>query len=220
MAHHRGALFRLSVLRNKMTSLQSIAKDFENFGKLSPEEQLKKALELATLNNCTRARKCNLVPYKAQGAGNLKGQKGKSKVEPASKGGCCPGQTGHHLIPKSSIKDSCKGFYDHDTAPTVCVEGTSQNMGSHKRVHQALAAEHRELGKDGKVSPDGTMSLDDALDAAADSHAKAFPLSRCSKKCIRAQLESYYRGCRNARPAMVNDQAKKTQPNSDGNRSK
>ncbi len=44
----------------------------------------------------------------------------------------------------------------------------------------------------GKVIND-KISLGDALDAAADSHMKAFPLSLCSKKCIRSQLDDYYK---------------------------
>lgn len=220
------ALENLDVLKSKIGEVTDIGKQFENFSKLSPEEQLEKAQQiavegqelLATANSCTRARKCNLVPYGADGLGNPFGKrdsKNPSKVESASNGGCCPGQTGHHLVPGASVKDVCPN-YDHGAAPTVCVEGTSQNFGSHKRAHVALAKEHEKLAARGKISPDGTMSMDDALDAAADSHAEAFPLSRCSKKCIRAQLESYYKTCRNARPSMVNEQAHKTAPGSGG----
>ena len=218
------ALEQLDVLKNKLTDLQNVAKEFENFSKLSPEEKLKKAQQiategqdaLATLNECTRARKCNLVPYSSDGVGGPFGSK-QSKVESAKNGGCCPGQTGHHLIPEESIKDSCPN-YDHGAAPTVCVEGTSQNMGSHKRIHQALAVEHEKLAMKGKVASDGSMSMNDALDAAANSHKEAFPLSQCSKKCIRAQLDAYYKACRGARPKMVNDQAKKTLPGNDNSR--
>jgi len=222
------ALDNLDVLKSKLGEVTEIGKQFENFSKLSPDEQLKKAQEiavegqelLAVANSCTRARKCNLVPYGADGMGNPFGKrdpKNSSKVESAGNGGCCPGQTGHHLIPEASIKGACPG-YDHGAAPTVCVEGTSQNFGSHKRAHVALAKMHEKLAKEGKIAPDGTMSMNDALDAAADSHAEAFPLSRCSKKCIRAQLESYYRTCRNARPHMVNAQAKQTKPSTDSSR--
>jgi Domain of unknown function (DUF4150)/GHH signature containing HNH/Endo VII superfamily nuclease toxin 2 len=212
-------LEELATLKNKFADIENLGKEFKNFDKLSLGEQAEKAQALgaegqdllATLNSCTRARKCNLVPYGKDGAGNLLGQRGKSNVESASGGGCCPGQTGHHLIPGGSIKESCPN-YDHGTAPTVCVEGTSQNHGSHKRVHVALAKEHRALAKGGKIAADNTMSMDDAIDAAAKSHADAFPLSRCSKKCIRAQLASYYAICRNARAKMVNEQSKPEKP--------
>jgi hypothetical protein len=43
------------------------------------------------------------------------------------------------------------------------------------------------------------MSMADTLDAAAESHMKAFPLSRCSKECILAQLKGHYdKHCANA----------------------
>ncbi|MCU7850388.1 MAG: DUF4150 domain-containing protein [Candidatus Thiodiazotropha sp. (ex Lucinoma kastoroae)] len=209
------ALEQLDVLKSKATEITDLSKEFENYSNLSDEDQLKKAQELstqgqdllATANDCTRARKCNLVPYKADGLGNPMGKRKVSKVESANNGGCCPGQTGHHLIPEASVKGACPN-YDHGAAPTVCAEGTSQNMGSHKRLHQALAGEHQTLAADGKIAPDGSMSMDDAMDAAADSHQDAFPASKCSKKCIRAQLEPYYRTCRGGRPSMVDEQAK------------
>lgn len=213
-------LEKLDIMRGKLTDVQKMASDFANFDKLSDAEKLEKAQKLgtdaqdmlATLNECTRARKCNLVPYKADGAGNLIGQRGKSKVEAANNGGCCPGQTGHHLMPGASIEKTCPN-YNHDIAPTVCVEGTSQNMGSHARVHQALALVHQKKSAQGKIAADGTMSLDEGLDAAAESHEKAFPLSKCSKKCIRAQLDSYYKSmCRGARPGMVDAQSKPATP--------
>jgi hypothetical protein len=216
-------LEQLDMLKNKFGDIQKLAKEFENFKNLPLAEQAEKAQALgaegqdllATLNDCTRARKCNLVPYGADGAGNLLGQNKNSKVESAKGGGCCNGQTGHHLIPGGSVKETCPN-YDHATAPTVCVEGTSQNHGSHKRVHEALAQAHQAKKKLGKVAADGTMSMDDAIDAAADSHKEAFPLSRCSKKCIKAQLAAYYAICRGSRAKAVNSQAKPLGPTGNG----
>jgi hypothetical protein len=213
------ALEQLDVLKSRGSELADLSKEFENFSQLSEEDQLKKAQEistqgqdlLATANDCTRARKCNLVPHTADGLGNPMGKRKVSEVESSNNGGCCPGQTGHHLIPEASIKGACPN-YDHGAAPTVCVEGTSQNFGSHKRAHQALANEHKALAKYGKLASDGTMSMDDSLDAAAKSHKEAFPTSKCSEKCIRAQLESYYRTCRGGRPSMVNEQANTVVP--------
>ncbi|WP_377155223.1 PAAR-like domain-containing protein [Roseateles sp. UC29_93] len=210
------SLERLEVLTKKAKDLQALGQKFGDFKNLSDEDVLKLATEgqdvLATVNDCTRARKCNLVPYDGDGAGNPLGKRGRSKIESASSGGCCPGQTGHHLIPGGSVKDVCPE-YEHGVAPTVCVEGFSQNHGSHARAHQALARLHRSKQKLGKVGQDMRMSMDDAIDAAADSHKEAFPLSGCSKECIRAQLESYYdRVCRGARPAMVNEQSKVVTP--------
>ncbi len=205
------ALEQLDVLRKKLTDLQKIASEFEAFSQLSPEEQLEKAQELgatgqdtlATLNSCLRARKCNLVPWHKDG-GPFGSRKG-NRVEAGNSGGCCNGQTGHHLIPGASIADACKN-YDHNIAPVVCAEGTSWHLGSHRRIHQAYADVLKTKAKDEA----GTVSLDDAIDAAVKSHMLAFPLSKCSAKCIRAQLESYYRNiCKGARPYVVNEQSKK-----------
>ena len=208
------ALERLDVLHKKAGELQDLAKRFGDVSNLTDEEALKLATEgqdiLATLNDCTRARKCNLVPYKGE-AGNLIRQRGNSKVEAANAGGCCPGQTGHHLIPEASLNQQCPN-YDHNMAPTVCVEGFSQNHGSHKRAHEALARQHIRLAKDKKIAPDGSMSMDDAISAGADSHKEAFPLSNCSRACIKEQLDNYYKMCRGARPQMVDAQAKKVTP--------
>jgi len=203
------ALAQLDVLTSRANDLQSLAKHFDGFSSLTPEEQLAKARELgatgqdvlATLNECLRARKCNLVPYEADG---MIKQRSGSKVESSNKGGCCKGQTGHHLIPGASIADSCPN-YDHDVAPVVCAEGTSWDVGSHGRAHEAYAYAI------GKVPADAnnTVSLDNAISAAVASHTAAFPLSKCSPKCIRAQLEGYYKQmCPNARPSVVNAQGK------------
>lgn len=192
------SLDQLKVLKDKMSSLSDVAKKFDGFSQLPPDQQLSKAQEiategqdiLATLNPCTRARKCNLVPYKADGAGNPFNAKGRSQVESANGGGCCPGQTGHHLIYGAMAKSGCPN-YNHDVAPTVCVEGTSQNFGSHGRVHDAMDREVGNLAKAGKI-PNGTMTPDQAIEAGANSHKEAFPASGCSKACIKAQLQSYY----------------------------
>lgn len=40
--------------------------------------------------------------------------------------------------------------------------------------------------------PEEPLSMDDAIDAAVESHAEAFPASGCRESCIRAQLEDYY----------------------------
>lgn len=125
------SLARMDVLVNKASELQDLAKRFGDPSKLTPGELHKLAVEgqdmLATLNDCTRARKCNLVPHTSNSAGSMYKPKD-SKVEPADKGGCCVGQTGHHLIPEGSLNGQCSN-YQHSVAPTVCVEGFTQNFG-------------------------------------------------------------------------------------------
>lgn len=206
------ALEKLEILKSNITQLQKIAQGFKN---MTPQDAHALAVEaqamLATLNDCTRARKCNLVPYKSQRGTPPALPK---KLESTKGGGCCNGQTGHHLIPEKSLEGACGNSYEHNLAPTVCVEGTSQHFGSHRRVHRALSAEHAALArsKAKKIGPDGRMSMDDALNAAVRSHGKAFPTSGCSDKCIRAQLDAYYKVCNNGRPYAVNAQSKVVPP--------
>ncbi len=142
---------------------------------------------LANINRCTRYRKCNLVPYRNKYGGG--------KVEPADKGGCCPGQTGHHLVPDALTKNgACPGYNKRD-APTVCVEGKGHDHGSHKRVHDA---NDKMLGIFANKA--GEVSMQGAIDAAVASHTAAFPLSKCDPYCIKMQLEAYYMDkCPNAK---------------------
>lgn len=201
-------LEQIDVIQSKMDDLKKLADKFTDFGNKTPEEQLKLAQELATdgqdllaaLNACTRAKKCNLVPYSIKNA--ITGARG-SKVEPSTNGGCCEGQTGHHLIYDSMMKNAhCPGYHE-GLAPTVCVEGTSQNMGSHGRIHDAMDKEVGILIQKGKTS-NGSMSMDQAIGSAVKAHKKAFPYAGCSNKCIRAQLEAYYKKlCPNARPSTT-----------------
>jgi hypothetical protein len=143
----------------------------------------------ATANKCTRARKCKLEPMrdtdkKSGGTGNNKG--------------CCPGQTGHHLIPgaffeKSRGASGC-GDYNYNSAPVVCAEGTNDTNGSHGAAHGVMnIASAKRMDESTE-----TLSYDNARDAAIESHTKTFPFSLCSKKCLRAQMDNYHKkkaGC-------------------------
>ncbi len=143
-----------SLVKPSKQSLESMANELETLG---GELQGKLQLELYKLDSmkaaqnadvmaehaedspCLKARKCLLVPYKDTE------KNGKSLDESlGDKRGCCPGQTGHHLIPKAWLitdderpaNNSCTK-YNHGQAPTVCVEGTTQNHGSHGKIHRA-----------------------------------------------------------------------------------
>ncbi len=197
------SLDQLKVLKDKVNVLEKMSKEFADFEKLTPQQQLEKAQELgaegqdilATLNPCARARKCNLVPKSVQDG---------SKVETADGKGCCPGQTGHHLIYDAMIKDAGCPDYKYSTAPTVCTEGTSQHLGSHKRVHDAMDLATQGLADKGKLQ-NNTMSLEEGIDNAVKAHMATFPLSRCKPGCIKAQLDGYYKSkCPNVRLKAVN----------------
>jgi Domain of unknown function (DUF4150)/GHH signature containing HNH/Endo VII superfamily nuclease toxin 2 len=209
------SLEKLSLLRNKIGDLQSLGKEFESFSKLDGPAKLEKGLEIAgkaqdaiaTLNDCTRARKCMLTPYGANA--NQRGR------DHAGNGGCCKGQTGHHLVTGAMLEGACPGYsrtppgdQKHKDAPTVCVEGFSHHVGSHKRIHDNMDEQIQNLanipaGKPGALV-NSTMSMDQAIDAAAKSHKESFPLSRCSTECIKNQLKSYYdKACPGTRPKAL-----------------
>ena len=142
----------------------------------------------ATGNKCTRARKCMLVPMKDTDnkSGGTKNNKG-----------CCPGQTGHHLIPGTYITGdgaSGCGSYKYNDAPVVCAEGTNDTNGSHGAAHGAMD----DAASDRMNKITETLSYEDARDAAIESHIKTFPFSLCSKKCLQAQMDNYHKkkaGC-------------------------
>ncbi len=153
---------------------------------------------IATLNPCTRARKCTLVPYKEKNKAT--GKRVDKSAAKTSELGCCPGQTKHHLIPQTYLKnrpDSSQcAKYDGDAAPTICVEGTSHWAGSHKAAHKAMD----EFSVD-DIDANSNISYEDAREAAIKSVTEAFPLSLCSPECLRAQLDEYYKndaGCGDA----------------------
>ncbi len=151
--------------------------------KLSPTELWADTMTaLAYTNRCLQARRCKLVPY------------GKSKdAGPQARSGqaCCPGQTGHHLLPEEMFQD-CPAYTKekHNAAPTVCAEGANHSHGSHGLLHgsmEELMQKHRQAnpGKD-------SITQDEAIKAGVKSHNQVFKPA-CSAKCLTAQLESYYK---------------------------
>lgn len=136
---------------------------------------------VARTNDCITARRCQLVPYSQTGKTRAMGGKG-----------CCPGQTGHHLLPEAMFAD-CPGYgaKEHAAAPTMCVEGATNALGSHGKAHRSLL---QVLDENHRNIPFGQkMSKADAIDAGVESVRKTFPESRCSEECLKAQLESYYK---------------------------
>lgn len=115
---------------------------------------------------CLRARRCQLVPKSPQ----------KKKKQP----GCCPGQTGHHLIEDASIRDV--GGYNYGQAPCVCVSGINNTHGSHGFMHtfQSVSGE--------KVQQDGRLTVDQAAEIGAKALLKVFKESGCNEDCIKSQI--------------------------------
>jgi hypothetical protein len=151
-------------------------------------------------NPCVKAKRCMLVPKRRQ----------KNK-----KGGCCPGQTGHHIVPKHHFKDF--PGYSQGDAPCVCVEGHTwhrddrspfnQRDKTHPDMHDIQDANER-LAIDiveqaivggwqdvGNRKPDYAMSYDEARMGGIEAHKQSFPDCDppCSEKCLEAQINAYHR---------------------------
>lgn len=138
-------------------------------------------------NKCAEARKCQLVPYTNKG-------KKRSDTSKKDDGGCCNGQTGHHLIPDAMVKNSgCPG-YAKGSAPVICAEGSSHSIGSHGSLHTALDNELIRLQIKDVIKND-KLHVKQAINCATKSLQKTFPASGCSDACIKAQLRNYYDQC-------------------------
>lgn len=107
------------------------------------------------------------------------------------KDGCCPGQRAHHVIPKSRVSN-CQG-YDHNKAPTVCVEG-GNNSGTHGKLHMATDKNTEDMVYGiYEHSPSANKepsSMASAIEASAQAMSKEFG---CDKTCIKRELDKFYR---------------------------
>lgn len=136
----------------------------------------------AKIDPCLKARKCMLVPYNKTGA----------KTAAKSGEGCCPGQTGHHVIPGAAFEGNpCYSSTDHRNAPTICVEGTNNSHGSHGAAHRKLDEKIKAYkDKHGKSIP-YDKQRDLSIEAIQESGA-----AHCSKACLQAQLDAFYEKCK------------------------
>jgi GHH signature containing HNH/Endo VII superfamily nuclease toxin 2 len=164
-------------LRDQMSKINDLLS-----GKMSPTEIFEETMTaIADMNPCLRARKCQLVPYNKTDTAKEQAQKGQ---------GCCPGQTGHHIIPDSAAKDAgCTG-YTKGSAPTICLEGASNNHGSHGAAHQALKGAMEKYN--GKGNPPKDISYEDMSKASLEA-IKHSTSPQCNQECLKAQLDSYYK---------------------------
>lgn len=161
-----------------------------------PQETMAEVMSLfSRFNRCTRARRCILVPYaKTSTALSMLGE------------GCCPGQTGHHILPDEMTKGgNCPG-YNKLQAPTICVEGTNNSHGSHGRIHDRLVKlikNHKSGGLFGWGASD-TMTYEQARQVGVQSIVSTFRDSACDEKCLAAQLDHYYKSkCNDSLPALA-----------------
>lgn len=145
---------------------------------------------------CTDAKKCLLVSKR----------QADSKAKD-SQVACCPGETGHHIIEAHGFtkkgtnqQDALDQFpeYDAKDAPCICAEcpqdGSGRYEGDHGFLHAAqgkleqAAIERAPAGK-----KDYAWTYKQARAAGVRAVQQTFPRSKCSKKCLQAQLDAYHK---------------------------
>jgi hypothetical protein len=143
---------------------------------------------MATANPCIMARRCSLVPFeKTEGSGGLTS----GKEQATSGQGCCPGQTGHHVMPGAMFEagnNPCGKPYKHEKAPVICLEGANNHVGSHGLAHTGL---QESIDAYKKANPGKQISYKEASARAIGAVRLSNPL--CSKECLQAQLDRYYK---------------------------
>lgn len=194
------------------------------------EGMLAEMAQAAASDDCIQARRCFLVPHtnkESQVPGYNRGTTGSNRtggraglfdsptgagasLNPFSLGdsrGCCPGQTGHHLIPQSWLFDGsvrngtprCTN-YRHGAAPTACVEGYDGRYGTHGDAHRQLNQEIERRGAEGE-----SMSMNDAINLAVNGYTRrGSPGFGCDPDCLKEQLRNYYdeAGCGDVVPQL------------------
>ena len=169
-----------------MDKLQKMAKDKLQEYKDDPMKAMADAQSAkAKLSPCLKARKCQLFPYSRTSTARKQAKSGNA---------CCPGQTGHHIMPDAMIKGrpcyESKG--GRGAAPTMCMEGADNSHGSHGRTHKKL---YRSMEEYRTKNNTDKISYEDAKKKALD----ALPFTGCSRPCLEAQLDSFYSKCKTAK---------------------
>lgn len=191
----------------------------KNWDNLIPQEKEKIAKEImtatqtayASVQPCISARKCQLQPYSDT-----------TKTNPLDQDGCCPGQTGHHLLPDAMFRDPAtaardkafnawKGTYSgeipkdklkmkhmpRDKLPKEkCWENYSEAAGP------TICAEggNPGIGSHALIHKATTLALEPQRGQRTMSYATArdrvseiiAEMYGCQKECIAAQLDQAY----------------------------
>lgn len=191
----------------------------KDFGKLSPDEQKKVAREVMSdvqaaygaANPCLRARKCVLVPY----------NKSDEATQWAGKG-CCPGQTGHHVMPDAMFRSQDKGKRDQAFEAWKAGYGGKKDVSKFKFNDMPRDKKPKETCWDGYAEGPAPTVCMEGSDNTSGSHglmhkatsaviapfqtkpqmdynqatklvAKELSVAYgCDAKCIEAQLDEHY----------------------------
>lgn len=216
---------RIQQESQKIRELFSKYKDeLSDFKNLSEDRQKQIAREVMTgvqaaygaANPCLRARKCFLVPFNRTDA-----------VDSWAGKGCCPGQTGHHLLPDAMFRDSSqsaqdKAFKDWQQSGTSdksdkkmadmprdkkakrkCWEGYSEGAAPTVCLEGGgSTGSHGAMHKAtaAAIAPHtakGSMDYDTARNSVTGILAATYG---CNKKCLDAQMDAYYKDAHKCGP--------------------
>jgi len=136
---------------------------------------------------CREAQKCRLVPQKE---------------------GCCPGsgQQAHHVVEahgfyEASTRDNFKATalpefdgYQPGDAPCVCAQG-GRAEAEHGAFHAIVGNKENaavQRAEKADKSKEKAWNYSAAKRAGIAAHRKIFPKSKCSAKCLNAQLDAYH----------------------------
>jgi Domain of unknown function (DUF4150) len=110
------------------------------------------------------------------------------------KKGCPRGETPHHVIPHRQMKGRGGATYTHGDAPCICVTGRNQHTKQHGKCHAICdppeldahkarrTYTYEEASTNGAKACAGAQNSDKPLDENSDEF-----------KCIKAQLDAYYK---------------------------
>jgi len=146
---------------------------------------------------CTSAKKCLLVS-KRQADSTAKN----------SNVACCDGETGHHIVEAHGFTESGTGRatplpqfpnYDERDAPCICVEcpqdGSGRYEGDHGFMHAAQGKlEQAAIESAPPGQKDFAWNYGQSRSAGIRALQQTFPKSKCSKACLKAQLDAYHKG--------------------------
>ncbi len=143
-------------------------------------------------SKCLAARRCSLQPYDAEKGG----------------GGCCPGQTPHHLVEASAFHakgrgdgtenkatgqhvkvDGCKN-YDMNKAPCICVEGAGHGIGTHGLIHTFQSAKAQKCPS-GSLKADGGGTLSAEIRGKTVTEFRKTTLADAQKAGAEAVTETF-----------------------------
>ncbi|KNH29521.1 hypothetical protein ACS77_02255 [Pseudomonas syringae] len=146
--------------------------------------------------DCTAAKKCLLVS-KSQADSEAQN----------SQVACCDGETGHHIVevhgftvkgskPRKALPQFSK--YKGEDAPCICVQcpqgGPGRYEGDHGFMHAAQGKlEQAAMESAPPGQKDYAWNYGQSRAAGVRALQQTFPKSKCSKKCLEAQLDAYHK---------------------------